>query len=166
MLHSNIATRMTFLNMKYEHEQAIVHIKAKETKMPICKRFQCRSKFACLYNSMKRLFPFMRSVRICRPFFHFCMRPRAKPVFVALLHYARVRIQWRTKRVIRIIVGWTSGWMTSPTKENAAANARSERLVSKQRLYFSTVRVTIIFLTYIIIYIINKNKTNITIILK
>lgn len=33
--------------------------KRKKTKMPIWKGFQYKSKFACLYNSVKRLFPFI-----------------------------------------------------------------------------------------------------------
>jgi len=73
------------------------------------------------WNDYFRLY----AVGICQSFFHFCVRPRAKLVFVATpLHYARIRIQWQTKRVVEIIVSWISSWMTSPTKEDAVANAR------------------------------------------
>jgi len=138
--------------------------------MPICKRFQFRSKFACLYNSVKRLFSFMRSVRICRPFFRF-MRPRAKPVFVAaLLHYASVDTMTdETSRSDNCWLNLRLNDFSHERKRRCLGRCQCmfgtfKRFVSEQKLYFNTVELRLyVFLTYIIIYIVNKScEVNIT----
>lgn len=142
------------------------HVKPKKTKMPIYKGFQCRSKFACLYNSVKRLFPFICAVGICRPFFRFCMRPRAKPVFCRGSSALCASADTMTGEPSRSDNCWLNLGLNDFSHERErrcqCTFGTFERL--KRRLYVTSVLEELwkIFLTNTIIYIVNKNyETNI-----
>lgn len=149
MLYLNIARAWNFwTNMKWISDETRTdygtHVKAKKTKMPICKRFQCRRNLRVC--TIRRLFPFMRSVRICRPFFRFYMRPRAKPVFVAaLLHYASADTM--TDETSRSDNCWLNLGLNDFSHERERrcfGRCRYtldtfKRFINEQKLYFSTV---------------------------
>jgi len=137
------------------------------------KEFQCRIKSRVVTIRWNDYFRLCGRFAYAGSFFGFYRRPVFCRDFFAL--YAMVqdtmrRIQWWTKRIVRIIVGRTSSWMTSPTKgrTNACLRYSNERklyvtLTQKvHRLIVSKIFTYIAFINILYTYLhLHSNKIKI-----